>query len=123
MRCVGVVESVAVRVAVAVPVAVGVPEMTPVESAIESPAGKPVAVHEYDAVPPVAVAVAEYAVPANPSGNAVGRDGQALRYRQRERLCGSGVRRVCRISHRDIHGAGAGCARDARDDAASRRRS
>jgi hypothetical protein len=46
VRCVGEVESVAVIIAVAVPVAVGVPEITPVEGAIVSPAGRPLADHE-----------------------------------------------------------------------------
>ena len=46
VRCVGDVESVAVIVAVTVPVAVGVPEITPVEGAIVSPAGRPLADQE-----------------------------------------------------------------------------
>ena len=46
VRWLGDVESVAVMVAVTVPVAVGVPEITPLEGAIESPAGRPLADHE-----------------------------------------------------------------------------
>ena len=54
VRCVGLVESVAVMTAVKEPAAVGVPVMEP-PALMESPAGRPVAVKVYGAVPPVAL--------------------------------------------------------------------
>src|SRR5262245_15002186 len=50
----GTAESVAVTVTLNVPAVVGVPEMVPVDALIDNPAGRPVAVNAYGAVPPVA---------------------------------------------------------------------
>jgi hypothetical protein len=68
----GLVESVTVIAAVLVPPGpLGVPEITP-PALIESPAGKPVAVKVYGAVPPAAATVvAGYATPTIPLGSAV----------------------------------------------------
>ena len=71
VRWVGLVESVTVIAAVLVPAALGVPVITPV-ALIESPAGKPVAVNVYGAVPPFAPTVgAVYATPTTPAGSEV----------------------------------------------------
>src|SRR5260370_18453501 len=68
----GLVESVTVIAAVLVPPGpLGVPVITPA-ALIESPAGKPVAVKVYGAVPPVALpVVAVYATPTTPAGSEV----------------------------------------------------
>jgi len=53
---------VSVAVTVTVPlvtVAVGVPEMAPVAGSIDMPFGRPVALHEYEPVPPLAVLVVD----------------------------------------------------------------
>ena len=51
------VASLAVTVTLDTPAVVGVPVTSPVVLLIDSPAGRPVADHEYGAVPPVAVTV------------------------------------------------------------------
>ena len=61
-------ESVTVIEGVLVPVAVGVPEIAPEEFMLR-PAGSPVAVQVYGAVPPPATIEAEYAAPAKPLGS------------------------------------------------------
>jgi hypothetical protein len=58
VRWVGVLESVTVIEGVLVPEAVGVPEMAPEELMLR-PAGNPVAVQVYGAVPPPATMAAE----------------------------------------------------------------
>jgi len=58
---VGVAESVTETFTVLVPAAVGVPLMTPVEGAIVTPAGRPLADHVRAPVPPTAATVAVYA--------------------------------------------------------------
>jgi len=55
---------------VLVPADDGVAEICPLEF-IDSAAGNPVALNEYGPLPPVAVTVAEYAVPATPFGSDV----------------------------------------------------
>jgi hypothetical protein len=54
VKCVGLVESVAVIAAVRVPAVVGVPLITPALD-IDKPAGRLVAVYVYGPVPPVAL--------------------------------------------------------------------
>ena len=55
------------------PATLGVPEITPVDAFSDRPAGSvPVAAYVYGPVPPVAVTVWLYAVPAVPAGNVVG---------------------------------------------------
>ena len=71
VRCVGFVESVTVMFTVLVAAAVAVPLMTPVDASMLSPVGRPVADHVYGVVPPVALTVALYGVPALPPGNEV----------------------------------------------------
>ena len=61
-------ESVTVIEGVLVPVAVGVPEIAPEEFMLR-PAGSPVAVQVYGAVPPPATIEAEYAAPVKPLGS------------------------------------------------------
>src|SRR5258708_26118432 len=72
VRWLGLVESVTVITAVLFPAGpVGVPVITPA-ALIESPAGKPVAVKVYGAVPPLALTVvAVYATPTTPAGSEV----------------------------------------------------
>ncbi len=54
----GNVASVTVTVTVLVPAAVGVPLICPVLALIAKPAGRPVALHVYGCVPPVAATAA-----------------------------------------------------------------
>jgi hypothetical protein len=61
----GVELSVTFRETLAVPAAVGVPVI--VEPLTLNPAGRPVALKMYGAVPPLAVSVAEYATPTVPA--------------------------------------------------------
>src|SRR6266478_2739539 len=69
VRCVGLVESVAVIAATLVPGVVGLPVIAPVDALIPNPAGRPVAVQVIGFVPPVAVTVTLYAVPTTPPGS------------------------------------------------------
>jgi hypothetical protein len=57
VKCVGLVESVAVIDAVVVPAVVGFPVIAPVDALIPNPAGRPVAVQVIGGVPPVAATV------------------------------------------------------------------
>src|SRR4051794_32681814 len=66
--CVGEVESVTVTVMVPELAAPGVPEITPAADMF-TPAGRPLAVQVYGAVPPAAVTEAEYRLPAGPVGS------------------------------------------------------
>src|SRR2546427_13115157 len=50
---------------------VGVPEISPVVWLIPKPGGNPVALHEYDPLPPNAATVVEYACVSVPSGSDV----------------------------------------------------
>ena len=61
-------ESVTVSVTVVEPAAVGVPVMAPVLELMERLAGSPVADHVYGVAPPVAATLAEYGLPATPTG-------------------------------------------------------
>src|SRR4051812_40176222 len=56
----------AVTVTLDVPAVVGVPEMTPLDALSDRPAGSPVAVQVYGAVPPEALSVNDTAVPTVP---------------------------------------------------------
>ena len=68
----GADESVTMRITGLGPAAVGVPVIWPA-ALIASPAGRPVAVKVYGAVPPLAVTVrAVYTAPTNPAGNMMG---------------------------------------------------
>jgi hypothetical protein len=71
--CAGFSESVTLTVKLKVPEDVGVPEITPVEALMESPGGREPALIDqvYGFFPPVAVSVAEYAVPTLPEGSDV----------------------------------------------------
>lgn len=71
VRCVGLVESVTVMTTVPELAPDGVPLMTPLDASMPRPLGRPVADHVYGVVPPVALRVALYAVPALPPGNDV----------------------------------------------------
>ena len=59
VRCVGLVESVAVTLTLDVPVAVGVPLIVPELESMDNPAGNPVADQVKGGVPPVAATVVE----------------------------------------------------------------
>lgn len=71
--CAGFSESVTLTVKLKVPDEVGVPEISPVEALMESPGGREAALIDqvYGFFPPVAVSVAEYAVPTLPAGSDV----------------------------------------------------
>jgi hypothetical protein len=69
VRCVGLVESVAVTTATVVPGVVGLPVIAPVAGLIPNPAGRLVAFQVIGFVPPVAVTVVLYAVPTTPPGS------------------------------------------------------
>jgi hypothetical protein len=71
VACVGLLESVTVTATVLVPDAVGVPPIAPVDAFSVRPAGSPVAVHVYGALPPLATRVAPYAVFTAPLGRDV----------------------------------------------------
>ena len=60
------VESFAVTVTDELPWAVGVPEITPVPALIDRPAGRPLAVQVYGAVPPVALSCTLTGLPTVP---------------------------------------------------------
>ena len=68
--CTGMLESVTVMLNELVPGAVGVPLITPVEGAIDNPAGSPLAEKVNGGVPPVVVTVTPgYATPTVPFGS------------------------------------------------------
>jgi hypothetical protein len=65
-------ESVTLTIVVKVPAAVGVPEIVPVPDSVTPAGSAPEAMLQlYGVVPPLAVSVAEYTVPACPAGNAL----------------------------------------------------
>ncbi len=58
VRCVGLLESVAVMTTVALPADVGAPLITPVDALMVNPAGKPDADQARGGLPPMALTVA-----------------------------------------------------------------